>query len=323
MKSISSSNAHEGLPSKETRLWRTRQVIELANNLERDDSHRILVYSPPFSGKTCLARLLQLYLTIVRKRVVILLNCCRFPSDPSVQESNQMLIDMGFAQCSSSSHLSRDDFSKMLENEATDVIVDDAQKIYGVQDFWGIFKEKTGKHLICFSSYSITSTGCVSTPVIFQQRIPISFLLFNRIEFDKLAKQFVVKKDTGTSWRDGAKMIMKEELYRLTSGYPGLVTFGLRLISTQYPNGGLNEIDLHKFYKDLTQPEQSRCFKEIKDIDDYLSAKLDAEEQKMSRTIILKCLDRLVTCRSLARSNLITLVTQNMASGNKWNKLTE
>lgn len=321
-----SDETNEGLPSSTIALLRTRKVIELANS----SVTKLLVHSPPFSGKTSMATLLQYYLTIVKGQTVINIRSSLIPKECTFLDFLARIVLCQHPKVK----LSDDDrpekifqlFYDLLIKTNVYFIIDDAQRIYGIESFWSMIKAEISKRMICFSSYSISNVGSCSTPLMFDRIYPISFLLFTRDEYENLASNFTILNKKKTAYHVSAcnaeeRIIKhKEEIYRLTSGYPGLASRGLRLITIEYINENFNRYEL---YEQLSRPGNARCFKDIKTIEDQAISRLSIHDEpsiQASKLMIRKCLDALITFRHLTEHNLINHVIENFEAQNLLNK---
>lgn len=299
-------------------VFRTRKVIELANI--SNIAPKILVNSPPYSGKTSMTDLLRFYLTIVKGRTVIPIRC---PTESPL--SYDLLFSCITSQHANSlaslcktSDPSRQELVSVCKGliiyrDNIDLILDDAQRIYGVEDFWWGLKSSR-KRIFCFSSYSI-NTACI--PFTFDKQLPVSFLLFTRDEFNKSVSNFVKQTKDRPELRDVCVKERirdhQEEVYRSTSGYPGLVIHGLRLLTCEYPKDD-EKFNRFKFYENLCHPGSAGCFKLISEIEEKAILKypnLGLADQEAIKLMICKCLDTLITFRRLSPYELTRHVILN------------
>lgn len=191
-----------------------------------------------------------------------------------------------------------DKFRLILSDQNTIVILDDAQCIYNVTKIWDHFKARTSQPLICFSSYSLQDgvLGEISTPIMLTRKIPIySLLLFSRNEVRRFAQNFI---NSSTSCEPIFSESVQDEIYDITSGYPGLVFYAFHILTTQNSKYGLL-IPLKlkpDFFAELTSTWSVRCFRSLEKMINFISAAIHTNEDQapMVRELILRCLYEMI-----------------------------
>lgn len=301
---IRSNEPYEGIPEAKLRLNRTDKSRYIHKQW-KDDWKRMLVYSPSFSGKTSMAYLYKAYAIIVKSQLVIIIGCANYMALDS-KSPFEKLLEMGASQYSFiltellqknrpgvevTREMKYEKFRSIFEHPDTIVILDSAQCIYSVEAIWNYFKNVPLKQLICFSSNSPRGAflNMISTPTN-----SLSLLLFSRDEVGQLANKFIQNSHNKELCGQILNEHIQQDIYTLTSGYPGLVFHAFKVLTTQYLKHQRipNELNIELF-NDIMNPDLVRCLHDFVNIINRM-ADIASKYNQDIKKLILTCLYQMI-----------------------------
>lgn len=307
--------ASQGLPKfAKERLFRTKATRLLFNKGVK--AKAFLTYSPPFSGKTSSLQLLMLYATIIHNRKVFMVPCAAFSSKSQDKDElfdqflcyaanmNQSVIQLITGKLTRTDEEDRKAVGSILLGNDWIIMLDDVHRAYCVTKLWDGLKA-TKNVVFGFASYDSQRTfGHSCTPLDFKERMILDDQLFSRDEFDELATKF--QKETQVNVSE----FIRDRVYDLTSGYPGLACHSLSLLTVSFPKDGVGSSDIeiiNKFnsnvvYQTITNYKDNRCFKKIDEIIEQVDWLLTSQGfqgnlKDLAKRVVLYCLYSLVVLK--------------------------
>lgn len=289
----------------------------------------VLTYSPPFSGKTSVLQLLMLYSTIICNKKVFMIPCASFTTQSSNIETqfedfvryaalkNQLVMQMISGKSTRTDEEDYKIITGILSSHEWIILLDDVHRAYCVTKLWDILQEAKNT-VFGFASYDTQqSLGRSSTPLCFTERCTLDNQLFSRAEFDELATKFENKTHIYIS------EFIRNQVFNLTSGYPGLVSHSLALLTVTFPKQGVGSSDveiMEKFnsgcvYQTITNYKENRCFKKLEEIIENVQAQLinvktiDGDLYDLAKRAVVNCLYSLF----FVKKGTIEQLTNNLA----------
>lgn len=244
MDSFLFDGSFSSLPGSKYRTDRNKKVRHLFQSAETNK--KLLINSPPGSGKTEICLLLIRYIIIIKRKKVLFIPCFwtknligdlarknhkiyqfLLDNEPSLNE-NERETELA------------DKLRSILGDNKTIIITDDSNMIYDDEEFWSLILKNENKIVVSFARYRLDSTISrrPSTPLGFSRQ-EIKCLLFTQEEFREL-----VDKQRKESEAEAYYLSERvcDKILEFTNGYPFLVFTVLRkLIPSFIKKDGRNE----------------------------------------------------------------------------------
>ena len=283
----------------------------------------IYVRSPRGSGKTSLAYLIldDAIRESYELHQIIYINCCTKIREQSYNQWIQ-------SQMQTKLHSFTDFLKNYTHDKPTLIILDDFQELFELHELPRDFKafrnySNTGQtsnkvYLLCLATHGEHTLGqninC-STPVPFniQQRLDLSFLLFDEDEYKEAIKSYTQRHNPklGTLI---SNMTLEFSLYTMTSGHPGFLMWSISLIERKFEK--LSELSvktiLNYIYSDDFVQDAS-CYKTFENLNPCFEK--ISEEYKISCDQARGELKKLIH----VRNQRLRVVNSNLPAENEIN----